>query len=680
MKSLLVAVNAKYIHSNLAVYSLKAFAGKYAEQVELAEYTINHQTDDIFRSIYSKKPQLLFFSCYIWNRRVIVELAENLRKVLPNLVIWAGGPEVSYDARSFLEAYPQFDGVMCGEGERTFAQVLRYYEEAESSQTTQRAQRAETAKKTEKAEQEETAKRAEKAEEAEREAITGKAEKVQKKGLNLHEIQGIAYRCAGEIIETQAAVPMTSLDEIPFVYDSPFLKGCEAVFENRIIYYESSRGCPFSCSYCLSSLDKRVRFRSLSLVKKELSYFLERKVSQVKFVDRTFNARESHALEIWRYIQAHDNGVTNFHFEIAADILTQEELTVLGAMRPGLVQLEIGVQTTNGAAIDAICRKTDFDAIARCSKRIAEGKNIHQHLDLIAGLPYEDFDSFQKSFDDVYRLKPQELQLGFLKVLRGSRMHQCAKEYGIIYRSTAPYEVLATRWITCEELLRLKEVEEMLEMYYNSQQFRYTMEALEQMFDRPFEMYAALADYHKECAGQERSYSRMQRFELLRGFIQKMIQASAEKLLEKTNMQAKEIKTAFDELLTFDFYLRENAKSRPAWARDQKEDQKDVIAFYQREEQERRFLSGYKDRSWKQMMRMTHLEWFTKKPEEYVQILRGDKITEKESRTDGQIQPEDGKGVWALFDYAKRDPLTNDAFVQYTGNMADVYRRGRMQW
>lgn len=242
MKSLLVAVNAKYIHSNLAVYSLKASAGKYAEQVELAEYTINHQTDDIFRSIYSKKPQLLFFSCYIWNRRVIVELAENLRKVLPNLVIWAGGPEVSYDARSFLEAYPQFDGVMCGEGERTFAQVLRYYEEAESTQTTQRAQRAETAKKTEKAEQEETAKRAEKAEEAEREAITGKAEKVQKKGLNLHEIQGIVYRCAGEIIETQAAVPMTSLDKIPFVYDSPFLKGCEAVFENPGSYTMKAAG------------------------------------------------------------------------------------------------------------------------------------------------------------------------------------------------------------------------------------------------------------------------------------------------------------------------------------------------------------------------------------------------------------------------------------------------------
>ncbi len=622
MNILLVAVNAKYIHSNLAVYSLKASAGKYGEEVELAEYTINHQTDDIFRSIYSKKPQLLFFSCYIWNRRMIVELAENLRKVLPKLVIWAGGPEVSYDAKSFLEEYPQFDGVMCGEGERTFAQVLRYYIETEAS-------------------------------------------------LHLREIAGIVYRCADEIVETQAAEPMKSLDEIPFVYDSPFLKGSEEVFANRIIYYESSRGCPFSCSYCLSSLDKRVRFRSLSLVKKELSYFLEQKVPQVKFVDRTFNARPSHALEIWRYIREHDNGVTNFHFEIAADILTQEELELLGTMRAGLVQLEIGVQTTNEAAIDAICRKTEFDAIARCSQRIAEGKNIHQHLDLIAGLPYEDFESFQKSFDDVYRLKPQELQLGFLKVLRGSRMHQCAKEYGIIYRSTPPYEVLATRWITCEELLRLKEVEEMLEVYYNSQQFRYTMEALEQMFVQPFEMYAALADYYKERSSQERSYSRMQRFEMLRGFIRETIRTNADDLQAKTKMQAKAIESAFDELLTFDFYLRENAKSRPVWARDVQEDQKDVVRFYQQEEQERRFLPEYEGRSWKQMMRMTHLEQFAKKPEQYVQMLRVGRQQESSRQTEKTMQTEHGAGIWALFDYAKRDPLTNDAAVQYISALTD---------
>lgn len=622
MNILLVAVNAKYIHSNLAVYSLKASAGKYGEQVELAEYTINHQTDDIFRSIYAKKPQLLFFSCYIWNRRVILELAENLRKVLPELVIWAGGPEVSYDAKRFLEEHPQFDGVMCGEGERTFAQVLRYYGEADDS-------------------------------------------------LCLHDISGIVYRSADTVVETEPASPMTSLDEIPFVYDSPFLKGRGEVFENRIIYYESSRGCPFSCSYCLSSLDKRVRFRSLSLVKKELSYFLEQKVLQVKFVDRTFNARPDHALAIWRYIQAHDNGVTNFHFEIAADILTQEELEVLGTMRPGLVQLEIGVQTTNEDALCAIRRKTQFDAIAQCSGRIAEGKNIHQHLDLIAGLPYEDFESFQKSFDDVYRLKPQELQLGFLKVLRGSRMHQCAKEYGIIYRSTPPYEVLETRWITCGELLRLKEVEEMLEVYYNSQQFRYTMEALEQMFERPFDMYAALADYYKERNAQERSYSRMQRFEMLRGFIRETIAANAHVLQAKAGMQTEEAAAAFDELLTYDFYLRENAKSRPAWAKDLQRYQRETVSFYQKEEQEKRFLPEYEDRSWKQIMRMTHLEQFAKKPEQYVQMLQGIALDEKERQPDVCSESGRDTSVWALFDYAKRDPLTNDAFVQYISRLAD---------
>ena len=609
MNILLAAINAKYIHSNLAVYSLKSSAGEYSEKIDLAEFTINNQTEDIFRSIYQKKPDLLFFSCYIWNRSVVLDLAENIRKVMPDVVIWAGGPEVSYDAEQFLLENPQFDGVMIGEGEYTFYRLLRYYVDQEGS---------------------------------------------------LAEISGITYyeKRGGEIRATGSARMLDTLDELPFVYQVP------ETFANRIIYYESSRGCPYSCSYCLSSIDKRVRFRSLGLVKKELSVFLEHKVPQVKFVDRTFNCRHDHAMEIWRFLSEHDNGVTNFHFEIAADILTEEEIDLLSRMRPGLVQLEIGVQTVNEKTLGAINRSAKFEKIADRVKRISAAKNIHQHLDLIAGLPYEDYDSFKDSFDAVYALKPQELQLGFLKVLRGSQMHQEAEKYGILYRSQPPYEVLATKWISCDELLRLKEVEEMVEVYYNSQQFRYTIDALEKLFERPFALYEALADYYKGQMLEGKSFSRMQRFLILRDFVnmvaeKKSIEQSnteqhdAERVdTEKLDMRSVDTEKLdmekFDELLVLDFYLRENGKSRPVWAEDLGKYHDEIVQFYQREEERHRYLQGYSGYTWKQTMRMTHLEHV------FYDLLGDGSKKEK----------------WLLFDYGKRDPLTNDAVVYVIDSLA----------
>lgn len=609
MNILLAAINAKYIHSNLAVYSLKSSAGEYSEKIDLAEFTINNQTEDIFRSIYQKKPDLLFFSCYIWNRSVVLDLAENIRKVMPDVVIWAGGPEVSYDAEQFLLENPQFDGVMIGEGEYTFYRLLRYYVDQEGS---------------------------------------------------LAEISGITYyeKRGGEIRATGSARMLDTLDELPFVYQVP------ETFANRIIYYESSRGCPYSCSYCLSSIDKRVRFRSLELVKKELSVFLEHKVPQVKFVDRTFNCRHDHAMEIWRFLSEHDNGVTNFHFEIAADILTEEEIDLLSRMRPGLVQLEIGVQTVNEKTLGAINRSAKFEKIADRVKRISAAKNIHQHLDLIAGLPYEDYDSFKDSFDAVYALKPQELQLGFLKVLRGSQMHQEAEKYGILYRSQPPYEVLATKWISCDELLRLKEVEEMVEVYYNSQQFRYTIDALEKLFERPFALYEALADYYKGQMLEGKSFSRMQRFLILRDFVKMLAekenmeksnteQHDAERVdTEKLDMRSVDTEKLdiekFDELLVLDFYLRENGKSRPVWAEDLGKYHDEIIQFYQREEERHRYLQGYSGYTWKQTMRMTHLEHV------FYDLLGDGSKKEK----------------WLLFDYGKRDPLTNDAVVYVIDSLA----------
>lgn len=620
MRILLTAINAKYIHSNLAVYSLKGSAGKYEPLVELAEYTINHQMEEIFAGIYRRKPELLLLSCYIWNRREVTETAESIKKVLPDVKIWAGGPEVSYDAKHFLEKNPAFDGVMIGESERTFYRLLQYYvdgigalEELPGVAFRERAHSAGLISGLI-SEQAET-------------SVTGKSEG--REVTSGRDVQ-IGRVSAESIRLLLPAEPMKTLDELPFVYHD--LKK----FENRIIYYETSRGCPFSCSYCLSSVDKRVRYRSLDLVKKELQYFLDKRVKQVKFVDRTFNCSHARTLELWRFLRDHDNGVTNFHCEISADLLNEEELELLGTLRPGLLQLEIGVQTVNRDALAAIHRTAPFEKIAEHVNRVQGSHNVHQHLDLIAGLPYEDFESFRHSFDTVYALYPQELQLGFLKVLKGSEMYLRAQEYGIVYHSTPPYEVLQTKWITCGELLRLKEIEEMLEVYYNSLQYRNTMHAAEALFHRLIELYEALADYYKEEGLSGKSYSRMQRIEILRGFLHREV--------KKQNTLPEKY---FDELLTLDLYLRENAKSRPAWSGDQEPEKEMAIGFYQREEEAPRYLKAMaQTHSWKQMLRMTHLEHFHT-------LARDGEFFGYAPQTQ----------LYLLFSYEQRDPLTGDAEI-----------------
>ena len=390
MKILLNAINAKYIHSNLAVYSLRAYAKEYREHIRLLEYTINNRVEEILEGIYKEHADVICFSCYIWNLDYIEEIVLEIGKLRPDMPIWLGGPEVSYHAEEMLEQYPFLDGIMKGEGEITFRELAVYYQNQENGT----------------------------------------------EGKTLEEIHGITYRDAEGAIKSNPWRPAMDLSEVDFPYAN--LKK----FENRIIYYESSRGCPFSCSYCLSSIDKRLRFRNLDLVKKELAFFLEQKVPQVKFVDRTFNCKKDHAMAVWKFIAEHDNGVTNFHFEIAADLMTEEELKLLNTLRPGLVQLEIGVQSTNPQTIEAIHRKMDFGRVTEIVNRIAKGRNIHQHLDLIAGLPYEDYDSFRRSFADVYALRPQQLQLGFLKVLRGSFMYEHTEKYDCHYQEREPYEVL----------------------------------------------------------------------------------------------------------------------------------------------------------------------------------------------------------------------------------------------
>ena len=533
MKILLAAVNAKYIHSNLAVYSLKAYAEDPA--VEIGEYTINQQKDDILMDIYKRQPDILCLSCYIWNLDYIEEIVLEIGKLRPDMPIWLGGPEVSYDAKEVLRRLPCVKGVMKGEGEKTFKEICRIYRnEFEKRENVCGYQDKN---------------------------VDNSWKKSESVDNQLKGVDGITFREEKEKIIDNPWRPIMDLSEVPFVYDHM------EDFEHKIIYYETSRGCPFSCSYCLSSVDKRLRFRDIELVKKELQFFLDHKVPQVKFVDRTFNCKHDHSIAIWKYIMEHDNGITNFHFEIAADILNEEELELLEQMRPGLVQLEIGVQSTNPKTIKEIHRVMDFEKVSKIVRRIQNKGNVHEHLDLIAGLPYEDVESFAHSFDDVYALKPEQLQPGFLKVLKGSFMQEHQEEYGIVHKAHPPYEVLYTKWISYEDVLRLKGIEEMVEVYYNSRQFTNTMEELEKEYDSAFTMYDRLASYYEDNGYNAVQHKRSARYEILLNYIR---------------LHHKEKEDLFREVLTYDYYLRENAKSRPEFAGDYLVEKNVARAFYEK--------------------------------------------------------------------------------------------------
>ena len=614
MKFLLVALNAKYIHSNPALYSLRAYAGEgLQEHVEIAEYTINHSMTDVLADIYKRKPDAIGLSCYIWNIEMMLDLVKELGKLLPDVPIWMGGPEVTYDAPKLLEKYPEITGVMIGEGEETFRELLKRY--VNNKKVGLREQTQDSASVTE----------------------------MHSAEHGISEWSGVTealQRIPGLCLPGGYTTPreLTDMSALPFLYEDL------SIFENKIIYYESSRGCPFRCSYCLSSIDKKVRLRDLETVKRELQFFLDHKVKQVKFVDRTFNCNHEHAAEIWRYIAENDNGVTNFHFEIAADLLNEEELNLLGQMRPGLVQLEIGVQSTNPQTLEAIHRVMDIEKLAQVVARINAGQNVHQHLDLIAGLPYEDYESFGKSFNRVYAMQPEQLQLGFLKVLKGSEMCERAEEYGIVYTDKAPYEVLFTKWLSFEEVLRLKRIEEMVELYYNSNQFVHTLQFLVQAFASPFAMYEALADFFEKKGYFVNSPARSYRYQVL---------------LEFAREYDGQHEETYKELLTYDMYLRENLKSRPEFAKDLAPYKDTIRTFYKEEEEKRCYLPAYEQYDYKQLARMTHLEPFSypvwEMPER--RVVENMMPEKKEP----PMQPEQSSPILVLFDYQERSPLTGDA-------------------
>ncbi|MBQ2426306.1 MAG: B12-binding domain-containing radical SAM protein [Lachnospiraceae bacterium] len=562
MKFLLAAINAKYIHSNPAVYSLKTFAKEQRPKadIEIGEYTINHQMDHVLEDIFRRKPDFVGFSCYIWNISQVLEITRDLHKVLPKCEIWLGGPEVSYNAEEILMKEPQIRGIMRGEGELTFTELVSAYMSADYTR--------------------------------------------------INQIQGITCRGFSGTFYNNGPQRLLSMDEIPFYYADM------TEFENRIVYYESSRGCPFSCSYCLSSIDKSVRFRSLDLVKKELDFFLEHKVPQVKFIDRTFNCKREHTLGIWKHILEHDNGVTNFHFEVSADLFDEEELALIAKMRPGLIQLEIGVQSTNLDTITEIHRRMNLERLKKRVERIHSYRNTHQHLDLIAGLPYENMSSFLMSFDDVYDMRPDQLQLGFLKVLKGSYMAAHVQEYELKYRSVPPYEVLSTKWLSYQDVIRLKEMEEMVEVHYNSGQFSCTLRLLEKEFSHPSSMFLALADYYEKNGLFGFSHNRLARYEILYNFLKEKF---AEEELPK-----------FRDALMYDLYLRENLKSRPSFAGDQSDVKYEVREFFAAEAEKPEWLLGYEGYDSRQLIKMAHMEHM-----------------------------EDGSFI--LFDYKNRDPLNKNA-------------------
>ena len=631
MKLILAAVNAKYIHSNLAVYSLKASALKALKeqgqegklQIEICEFTINQYVDDILAKLYKEKADVIAFSCYIWNRTMVEDLMELIHQTAPHTQIWVGGPEVSFDAEDVLARDPMVKLVMRGEGEATFSELTLACAKAY------------------------------------RGSCGFLSDSI------LEQIAGITFRNErGEIRRTPDRLPVV-MDKIPFPYENM------SSFQNKIIYYESSRGCPFSCSYCLSSIDKHLRFRSLDLVEKELQFFLDQEVPQVKFVDRTFNCRPDRTMEIWAYIRDHDNGRTNFHFEITAELLTEEELDLLASFRPGLAQLEIGVQSTNQQTIHEIDRRMDFTNLSRIVNRISAGHNVHQHLDLIAGLPYENLQSFRKSFNDIYALHPQQLQLGFLKVLKGSKMHRVSGQYGLIYHTKPVYEVISTRWVSYDDILLLKGVEDMVEVYYNSCQFRCSLAYLGHFYDEPFSLFLSLAQYYEKQGLSDIKQTKMERYQILRDFAAQTIAQGALEIRmsrddqESTSQDTKDVFAEsesasmqeafdphlFDEILLYDLYLRENLKSRPFWAADTGHYKKEVADFYCSAEVREKYFADREENSYKEIRHRTHVEIFDYDIEESAR--------EGKARDFSAGDQKGKRGI--LFDYEKRDPLTYEA-------------------
>lgn len=537
-KTALVAINAQYIHTGLGARSIFSYATRETDlPVSLLEVTINHHESDVLEELYQRKADVYLFSCYIWNIEMVLRLVRDLRKLRPDAVIGLGGPQVGYQDQAYFEALPEVDLLLIGEGEETVCQLLRLM------------------------------------------AANGP----------LKDCPGLMYREGDRIIVT-AARPPISLEALAFAY--PDLSG----LSNRTLYYESMRGCPFACSYCTSSIERGVRKRSLPLVFEDLAVFLEHRVKQVKFVDRTFNCDRAHSRAIWAWITEHDNDVTNFHFELSGELLDEDTLAFLASVRPGLFQFEIGVQSTHRSTLVEIDRPAHFQRLFANIQSLLSPGNIHVHLDLIAGLPHEGFEQFQTSFNEVYACLPHQLQLGFLKVLSGSKMEKKAKDYGLIYSENAPYEVLSTRWISYEELSLLRGVAMMVDVYYNSARFSHIAAHLLSSFADPFSFYHLLWLHYEKTAGR-RPVGELEAYDLLAGFAEK---------------QGIEITEKLRWLAKYDLLLQGKPRKLPTWVTVDlsREYRKEIQRFFMNPANITAYLPEYEGESSTHVERTAHLEVF----------------------------------------------------------------------
>lgn len=481
MKYLLTTLNAKFSHSSLALRYLKTYCKNEAFEPDIMEFTINQHVDDIVRTIMMHHYDVVVFSLYIWNYEMSLKIAEDLKTINPNIKIIFGGPEVSYEPKEILSDLPYVDIIIYGEGERSYFALMHALESNNA----------------------------------------------------LDNLRGIVYR-DGHLYETEKEPLIDNLDEIPFPYEN--LDG----LDNRKIYYESSRGCPFNCQYCLSSTTGRVRYFSVERVKRDLQFFLDQAVDQVKFVDRTFNANPKRALEILKFLHENDNQKTNFHFEIVASLLNQETLEFLKQVRVGLFQFEIGVQTTNDETMAAIKRNIDFAQLSQAVVQLSSYQNIHLHLDLIAGLPFEPYDTFLNSFEQVMALQPEKLQLGFLKLLKGSGLRRNKELYGYVFSNQAPYEIFYNNYISYDELIQLKLVEEIVEIYYNSKRFSNALDmVIQKHYNRAVDFYIEFSQYWLENDLFEKPHKLSELYRFLKAFYIFKEFSSVD---------------AFEEVLMYDYY------------------------------------------------------------------------------------------------------------------------------
>lgn len=538
MKILLAAVNAKFIHTNPAIRYLQKYTERELQiPIERVEFTINQQADDILREIYRQSPDILGVSCYLWNYELLRRLVPEIKELLPHCTILLGGPEVSFDAKDALEQ-TGCDVILTGEGEVSFCEFVRRKLSGEDFRT----------------------------------------------------IPGLVSRIENGILQNPPGPPL-HMDALPFLYEGENLPA------HQIVYYETSRGCPFSCQYCLSGGEKGVRFRSLERVLAEMDYFLAQKPPQVKLVDRTFNCDKKYAMAIWRHLAERDNGVTNFHFELAAELLDDEMIAFLNSVRPGLFQFEIGVQSTNPETLSAIQRITAPHRLTPVIKGLQRGKNIHLHLDLIAGLPFEGYERFGESFNYVYALNPDQFQLVFLKLLKGSGLRRDRDKYDIHFTHYAPYEVTSTPWISYGELLRLKMAAEMVEIFYNSRRFEAEIDYLLRFFPSPFRFYEALGDFYEEMGYHRLAHSKTDYYTILRAFIRSL------------NM---EDIAHFEWLARFDLCRMEKPKKFPEWmGRGYKEQYRNAIYhFLDQPDHIRSLLPEYQGLDTREIIRSVHIEVF----------------------------------------------------------------------